>query len=205
MVKKLVPTHKYKTTVLFFDDNLEYLEFLRNNLVSNQYKFLFVNNIEEFNAYVQVSEKTREYLPKPFVKLDNELSDDPKHDSFDFDISNINKLRLINEKTDEISTVFIDNNLNNLNYNGYSVCEQNKKYTFNRVLLTGENDRANAINALNSKIIDLYIEKYNLDINISSHSNIIDKIMLSLNALTDSFFINNNSYVNNLLSNRDFK
>ncbi|MCC2625274.1 MAG: response regulator receiver protein [Burkholderiales bacterium] len=205
MVKKLVATHRYKTTVLFYDDNFEYLDFLKNNLASNRYNFKFVNNLDDFNQYTKLSASVKETLPQLLVRLDNELSDNPKHDSFDFDISRINKLRQVANKSDEISIVFIDNNLKNSEYNGLCICGNIGESSFKKVLLTGECDRIDAINALNSKQIDLYIEKYNLTHKALDNVNIIEKIMAELQKLTDRFFIESNSYVNELISNQDFK
>src|SRR6185437_910009 len=205
MVKKLVSTHRYKTTILFYDDNLEYLDFLKNNLVSDKYDFKFVSNLDDFNNYIKASERIKESLPQLFTRLDNELSDNPKHDAFDFDISKINKLRDISNKSDEISAIFVDNNLKNSEYNGLCICGNIGESSFRKVLLTGECDRIDAINALNSKAIDLYIEKYNLTHKALDNLNIIEKIKIELLKLTDTFFIHNNTYVNDLISDNNFK
>lgn len=205
MAKKLIPTHKYKTTVLFYDDNLEYLSFLKSNLASEQYNFIFISNLDDFNAYLKSSEKIKAKLPELFTKLDNEISDNSKHDAFDFDISKINQFKEINDKSDEISTVFIDNNLKTSEYNGLCICGNIGESSFNKVLLTGECDLIDAINALNTKAIDLYIEKYDLRHKALENSNIIEKIMTELNKLTNAFFIANNTYVNELTSDNNFK
>src|SRR5579863_4947138 len=205
MAKKLISTHRYKTTVMFYDDNLEYLDFLKNHLVSDKYNFIFVNNLKDFNTYIRASEKIKATLPHPFIRLDNELSDNPKHDAFDFDITKVGNLRDVDNKSSEISTIFVDNNLKNSGYNGLYICSNIGESSFNKVLLTGECDRIDAINALNSKTIDFYIEKYNLTHKALDNLNIIEKIMHELQKLTDMFFIQNNIYVNYLISNNNFK
>jgi hypothetical protein len=203
MEEKLIPTHKYKTTVLFYDDNVEYLEFLKVSLISDKYNFVFVDNLNDFNAYIKQSEEIKVNLPRAFKKLDNELSDNPQHETFDFDITSINLLRNIDNKVNEISTIFVDNNLEHSEYNGLSICEKMTNVSFNKILLTGACDRIKAIYALNTKNINFYIEKYSL--NDNTLYNIAEKILTELDTLTDDFFINKNSYINNLLSNQNFK
>lgn len=205
MVKKLVPTHKYKTSVLFFDDDVDYLKFLKDNLISDKYNFYFVSNIDDFNDLITASENIRRTLPEPFIKLDNELSDDLKHEVFDFNISNLNVLKKINNKSFEVSTVFIDDDLKISDYDGFSLCESLEGFSFNKILLTGQNDRVKALKAMNSDAVDLYIEKFNTELNLASEQNIIEKILGTLDKVTDKFFINKNTYINELITDLNFR
>jgi CheY-like chemotaxis protein len=203
MDKKIVPTHKYKTTVVFYDDNKDFLNMLKAHLKSDNCKFIFVDNVTDLYHAINNSEKIQNKLPSLKFTYDNEFVDDPKHDAMGFDISKFHDLQMVGNKSDEISTIFIDHDLGNNKYSGLSICEDLKNYNFNRVLLTGNDHKADALNAFSKNHIQLYLDKDSSS--ISSRTILLDNIENSLSDLADNFFINSNIYTNELLTDSIFK
>ena len=203
MEKKLVPTHKYKTTIVFFDDDKDFLKFLENNLTSEKYNFYFVDNYAKFNDITSYSETLKSQLPNIMVNLDNELTDSTQHTAFDFDLSKFDQIKNYNDKNNEISVAFIDNNLGSMN--GVDICAS-LDTGIKKILLTGECDLEFAIQALNDEVIHTFIEKNGIHKNIEkSETNIIEKIYKAIDNFTDDYFLKQNYYSNSLLSNHNFK
>ena len=194
MEKKLVPTHKYKTSIVFIDDNLEFLNMLKNNLNIKNVDSIFVDNVLDFQNLLTQSNDISKNLPNVLVKLDNELTDLDQHESFDFDLTNFDKIRNNSQKNQEIGLVFIDKALPDVDGLDLS---KSLNSGIKKVLLTGECGLAEAVDAFNNNIIDMFIDK------IDNH--IIDKISKSVEHFIDSYFINKDFYNNSKLSSPTFK
>jgi len=193
MEKKLVPTHRYKTSVVFYDDNLCFLEFLQNNLVSDRFDFYFVSNLNEFEQTIADSNIAKKYLPDIINHLDNELNDLDDHAVFEFDLSKFEHIKNNASKNKEIGLVFIDNELDKSN--GIEISSK-LEHGIQKVLLTGACDLESAIQALNEKSINMFIDK--LD------NNLINKIYEVLEHFINNYFVNKNYYNNSKLSNQHF-
>ncbi len=202
MNKKIVPTHKYKTTILFYDDNKLFLKFLQDNLVSDKYNFQFVDNLEDFYSIIDKSVNLKKNLPNIVCKLENELSDYAHHEAFDFDLSKFEKIRNIPDKYAEVSVVFIDNELGK--QNGIDICST-LPADCKKILLTGECNKTNAIQALNNRTINFFIEKFNFDNNNDAGNSLIDEIHKHIDDFSDIYFIESNYYNNLLISSPIFK
>ncbi|MCE2706922.1 MAG: hypothetical protein LW807_07585 [Proteobacteria bacterium] len=120
MEKKLVATHKYKTRVVFLDDNIDFLECLRDNMPSAKYECLFVNNLNDFTHLISESKLLKNTLPNILESLDIEISDLNYSEALYFDLSQFKNTKILSEKEQEISVIVVDNNLGNLN--GISIC-----------------------------------------------------------------------------------
>ncbi len=196
---KIIPTNKYKTSVLFYDDDRQFLNFLKDNLITDKYNFYFVDNIQDFNRLITQNATIKNSIPSISNRLDYEINDYANHDAVDFDLSKFSEIRNLNEKFLEISVIVIDNELGN--QNGIDLCTQIGS-EFKKILLTGECDKTSAIQALNNKNINLFIEKFDFN---NINDNLIDQILKHLESITDTFFIEKNFYSTPLLSNKIFK
>ena len=157
MEKKLVPTHKYKTRVVFFDDDIQFLEELRDTIVSSKYELIFINNLNDFIHLIAESCQVKENLPNVSEPIDNELSDLSDSDVLRFDLSKFKSVKKITNKEKEISVVIIDNNLGKLN--GIDVCANIGDNEIERILLTGDCDHSLALEAMNEKKIQIFLDK----------------------------------------------
>ena len=205
MAKKLIPTHKYKTTVIFLDDNKLFLKFLEVNLHSKKYNFQFTDNLQSFYELLKNGTVTKQKLPNILVKLDNELDDHVQHNTFDFNLSLFEQIKTIPDKAGEVSLVFVDNNMGH--HSGLEICSKLREDVV-KVLLTGECEKSDAIQALNDNTINLFLEKnqFNNDFEFKSKNiNLIDTIINIVDKSTDDYFIMSNYYNNSLLSNKVFK
>ena len=97
MEKKLVATHNYKTRVVFLDDNIDFLECLRDNMPSAKYECLFVNNLNDFTHLISESKLLKNTLPNILESLDIEISDLNYSEALYFDLL-IDKEQLITTK-----------------------------------------------------------------------------------------------------------
>ncbi|MBP9742029.1 MAG: hypothetical protein KBD37_01580 [Burkholderiales bacterium] len=216
MNNKLVPTHRYKTTILFYDDRNSFLSLIKNRLVSHKYEFKYVDNLVDFQACIAKSAEAKAKLPDVLSKLDNELTDFAHNEVFNFDLSKLKAIRNLPNKYDEISVVFVDNDLGD--HNGIEICSKLPS-DFKKILLTGKCDKDEAIKALNDKAINLYIDKLDLDsddfnLNLNQFSSnhlkdetetLINKILAQIENFSDLYFIESNFYNNHLLSSPIFK
>ena len=193
MEKKLVPTHRYKTSVVFYDDNLCFLEFLKNNLKSDMVEFYFVSDLIQFEEVISKSFFAKKSVPEIINLLDNELNDLEDHAVFDFDFSVFDKIKNNLTKNNEIGLVFIDHELDKSN--GIEI-SSHLEHSIQKILLTGACDLEFAIQALNKKSINMFIDK--------SENNLINKIYEVMDNFIDNYFINKNYYNNSKLSNKKF-
>ncbi|MCC2644636.1 MAG: response regulator, partial [Burkholderiales bacterium] len=202
MENKLVPTHKYKTSVVFLDDDINFLNFLKGWLISDNYEFHFVNSQTDLENFIRKSEEQRNKLPPILTKLDNELNDLVNHEAFDFDLSRFMEIRNIPNKSAEMSVIFIDNDLGD--YSGIDICSRlSPRLRFKKILLTGDCDKMRAIDALNKQVINLFIDK--IDLNDNTSSSIVDKVLEEIKNFSDYYFIGSNFYNNPLISSTSFK
>lgn len=202
MEKKLVPTHKYKTTVLFLDDNTQFLNFLEKNLISDKYLFKFVSDYKIFQELINQSQSFKQTIPSILNKLDNELTDLRQHESFEFDLTKLETIKNFSDKHNEIGLIFIDNDLGSLN--GIDVSSKLSD-DMQKILLTGACDLHDAISALSNNHINDYIEKFDLNSNLDQDKFLINKVIDIIDYYTDKYFIQKDYYNNFLLCNKTFK
>ena len=200
---KLVPTHKYKTSVVFFDDDKNFLNYLESHLTSDMYKFHFVSQYDDFIKLFNQSEAAKKNIPSILVKIDDELTDLNQHEAFDFDFSKFETIHALKDKEQEISVAFIDNDLGALN--GIKICTELKTDS-KKILLTGTSDLRNAIAAMSEKHIANYVPKIEEPNSINnSDDDLITRINRVIEHFTDDYFIDKNYYRNKFLVNGAFK
>ena len=202
---KLVPTHKYKTRVVFFDDDIQFLEELQDTVVSSKYELIFVNNLNDFTRLITESYHMKEDLPSILEPIDNELSDLSDSEVLRFDLSRFREIKRIANKEKEVAAVIVDHNLERLN--GIDVCAELKDNAVERILLTGDCDYSVALNAMNDKKIQVFIDKLAFSNRFTDLlDDDLDRILLrNIDIAVDRYFIGKDSYNNNLLSNPQFK
>lgn len=171
-----LPAFYFKTSVLFVDDDKNFLDTISNAIDSN-FSILSQYSSKEcldfINNYNSLTEKHNFF--KPCIEL--ELNND-EHSIIDFDISNILSIKDYPYKKNEISSIVIDYCMPTMN--GIELCQKFKPYSFKKILLTGKADFKDAITAFNNGLIDRFIGKYN--------DNLIEDILISLKSLEMKYF-----------------
>ncbi len=199
---KLIPTHKYRTTVVFFDDDKTFLEFVESHINLDKYNFRFVTNYDEFIEIFNTSESIKKTIPSILVKIDDELRDSEQHEAFDFDFSKFAEIHALPNKDQEISLAFIDNDLGNLN--GIQICTELKTDT-KKILLTGTSDFKGALMAMSEKHIANYVPKVEAPDNLSNNEDLVVRLNRIIEHFTDEYFREKDYYKNKLLVDGEFK
>ena len=194
MEKKLIPTHRYKISVIFLDDDPVFLDFLRENLKTEKYNLIFTNTIAGFNKFIEKSMGYRSSLPEVLTSFNNELNDTNEHALFDFNLSKFTLIKEWPNKSNEIGVVFIDNAMGN--ELGIDLCAQLSSI-IKKILLTGQCDYLDAINAFNNRKIDMFMDK--------SSDDLLHKILEVMDFFVEKYFIEKDSYNSQLLCSKNLK
>lgn len=204
MEKKLVPTHRYKTRVIFLDDDTEFLAELRDTVKSSKYELIFVDNLQDFNNLIADSCKIKADVPIIQEPIENELSDLSDSEAFRYNLSQFKDIINTEYKTQEVTVVVVDNNLAGLC--GIDICAGLGDSAIERILLTGDCDYSKALNAMNEKKINCFIDKMPLFNRFADAEDELDKKLLrSIDIAVERYFIAKDSYNNKLLSKPQFK
>jgi CheY-like chemotaxis protein len=115
MEKKLIATHKYKTRVIFLDDDVDFLEVIQDALNSPAYEVMVVNNYQDFTQLITDSVQAKDNLPSILESMDNEVSDLNDNEALRFNLSKFKEIKHILDRTKEIAVVVVDNNLGEQN------------------------------------------------------------------------------------------
>lgn len=153
---KKLPLFYFPPTICMVDDDPVFLEAIKNLLI-NKYNCL------SFLSPASALDFLGEYL-SPFLKINfcRELTESDVFDVGDsfpvtISISEIRKLSKISAIKDEIALLIIDNNMPLID--GISICHKLKEFTYKKLLLTGDTEPEEAIDAFNSGAINKFITK----------------------------------------------
>ncbi len=205
MEKKLVATHKYKTRVIFLDDDVDFLEEMQDSVKSTAYDIMFVSNLQDFTRLITEGHQVQIDLPNILQPIDNEVSDLSDSEALRFDLSKFKEIRQIENKVREVTVVIVDNNLGELS--GIDVCASLCDTGLARILLTGDCDYSDALDAMNKKKINFFVDKLPLSNRFSDSldDDLENNILQKLDIAIDRYFIAKDSYNNKLLCNPQFK
>jgi CheY-like chemotaxis protein len=160
----------FPTTVIFIDDNVNYLEGMLSTLnMHNAVPKLFSNPIEA----VQFINHHPSILQRTFIASAEEQRQD--HARLDIDIRNFHKkiLAAADTRFRELTVVVCDYAMPQKN--GLQVLQEIKNRELKTVMLTGEADETLAVEAFNRGLIDHFLRK-----EATHFTETLNKIVLSL-------------------------
>lgn len=164
----MIPIYSHPTTILFLDDNIDYLKNLSLHLPRNLFSYKLYNNPQK--ALVDLSHN---YNSRTYASTHWQLVN-PRHlDScvIEIDIPNLYTQCYNPNRFSSVSTIIIDYDMPDIN--GLEFLQKINFPEIQKILLTGVADTDIAIDAFNKGIIDLYIPKQNLDIESQLTNNIL--------------------------------
>lgn len=175
-----IPLVSFPLKLLFVDDNESVLRLLCSNF-HDKYECQTAKSVTEaldiINNIPQIN-----YNLFSFFNNNTDLKTENSDSQFSIDFAKIHSLIANNEKYNDIGIVVTDYNMGE--ENGLDLCKQIENKNIKKILLTGEFDISNGINAMNTQLIDRYINK--------SSDSIISDLEKYINALHTVYF--NQSY-----------
>lgn len=171
MSSKIPPICIYPTTVVLVDDNQRFLADISENLQQKGIKLITFDSCEKAFIYL-------ESQPKPQSLLSKQNQDDDQTSSVSIDFNTVLNKRYDNERYNEVSVVVADYDMPDMKGNDFLCILSNRNAK--KIMLTGYADHPTAINLLNHKIIDTFIEK--------KPSNAGDKLYEQIIALQQAYF-----------------
>jgi CheY-like chemotaxis protein len=174
---KNLPLFYYPTTILWVDDNLDFVRTAENLI--NVPKVIMFNNADECLRFLD-SHKNH-YGDTSLLQscTDNDYYDTVNHAPVDLNVSAITKISENFHKHKDISVLIVDYKMPGMS--GIELCRKLKDLPIKKILLTGEANSADAIAAFNENIIDRYIQK--------SSKNLITEIEEYIYSLSHKYFI----------------
>jgi CheY-like chemotaxis protein len=177
----------HPTTVVFIDDNVDYL---------NQMQKLFQRTLPclTFSQPEKALEFLNAHQEKPFVERCVERSADNDHDYFSSEVTvrAIQKEMMSPNRFKEIAVVVVDYSMPGLD--GIELCKKIKHPHILKLLLTGNADLDIAVEAFNQKIIDKFLKK--------GAPGTTESLMKDIKSLQARYFLNlSNTLMNQAKSN----
>ncbi len=151
-----IPCCFYPTTVLFIDDDEDFLHVLKRNM-SSPYQ-LFKSPF----AAIDYLEKVARFTKLEEDSLLGQESFDANERNFVVDITKIHQRVYDSKRIEEVSVIVVDYQMPGMN--GLEFCKRVKHYNVKIVMLTGEAGLELATDAFNHGIIDKFIRKNAADL-----------------------------------------
>jgi CheY-like chemotaxis protein len=195
-MKNIVPALKYPTSVVFVDDQKDFLDVLSDYFFDKQYCKYYCDPLEASDFIIKNIIKTP--FEERVIKLANPDKIEERKISVNLDlIKDEMKFPL---KSQQISVVVVDYEMPTLN--GLSFCKLISNPNVYKILLTGKADDKLIIDAFNNGVIDVYIPKLSPNLLSDLHKQIKigqDHYFLNYTGLTNSIILmdtESKSYVN---------
>lgn len=150
----MIPIYSYPTTILFLDDNINYLKHLSLHLPRNCFSFRLYNNPAKALDYILTNHHTTND-PRDYWR-----SADPVHlDSYvvEIDIPSLYHKCYNPDRFQALSTIVIDYDMPGIN--GIDFLKKIQFPGIQKILLTGEADAHVANEAFNKGLINQYLRK----------------------------------------------
>ena len=167
----------YPTKVVFLDDNLDFLDGLKDVLDFTQASYAFFSHPED--ALRAINE---EYKPDSLVKRHVQSypsMEEAEHGILDVNLNELYKEAYNPKRFEQISTLVVDYDMPAMD--GLEVCRQIKHPNIQKILLTGVADEKMAVGAFNDGIINQFIRK--------QESNVLDTINAVVAKAQQNYFL----------------
>ncbi|HLX53121.1 MAG TPA: response regulator, partial [Aquella sp.] len=198
-----IPIVYFPLKLMFVDDNPNILKTLSGNF-QEKYRCETVKSVDEalsiLNSAVDFNYDLFTFEPNSEINL--KTKDHSTKFNISLNISNILKLVDYTDKYNNIGIVITDYEMGDKN--GLDLCKKIKNKQIKKILLTGQLDISKGIDAMNSQVIDRYIQKNSSSITQDLKEYIEILHIVYFNQL---FSINNNILVNSdlyVLDNCDY-
>lgn len=156
---EVIPIIHYPYKILFVDDNLETLKSYEE-IIGQNFKITIITSPEKAINFL---EENKILESKLFKDVSNDMVEiNPFNHRTEMAVFSFNINELLNfaddkQKYNSYGIIVTDYKMPHIN--GIQLCEKVQNLPIQKILLTGEYDASHAIKALNSNIIDCYIEK----------------------------------------------
>ncbi|OAI50513.1 hypothetical protein AYO37_01015 [Opitutia bacterium SCGC AG-212-L18] len=150
----MIPIYSFPTTILFLDDDINYLKHLSLHLPHDRFSFRLYNNPEKAFDYILTNYKTTSdqknyWRPADPIHLDSHV--------VEINIPILYQKCFDQNRFHALSTVIIDYDMPSIN--GLDFLEKIQFPGIQKILLTGEADAHVAVEAFNKGLIDQYLRK----------------------------------------------
>lgn len=169
-----MPILYFKPSIVVIDDDELLLKTLKE-VLSKHYNIITFSDPLSAKEYLEsrVSLLDNHHLLNGFNQ--HEVSDQITHSLVDFNTNNLNHIMNNPDKQNEVALIIADYLMPGIN--GLELCAALKNKPFKKILLTGHGDYSNAIQALNHKTVDYFLEKSNSDL----YRTLLDTISVFIN------------------------
>jgi CheY-like chemotaxis protein len=154
MVTKTAPICYYPTTVALVDDSENYLFNLYEKLDESKTIYKAMSDAEQAYEFLKEAAKAPEFLNQC---MRQERDPARGHRNIDINLFPIREQMYNPERFSQISVLVIDQEMPALK--GLEICRKLKGTPIKKILLTGEIDDSQAIEAFNEGVIDQFISK----------------------------------------------
>lgn len=174
----MLPLFNYPVSVAWLDDDAVFLK-TASDIIGKEIEIqtflspiIFQNYIKNYIPYIE----TVKFV---FGRTENEEYETSNHLPIDININSFLQLPNHVERKNEISVLIVDYFMPELT--GIELCRILKNKPFKKILLTGEADTTQAVNAFNEGIIDCFIRKNSMTL--------LSDIRKHIEILTNEYFI----------------
>lgn len=154
MSKLAIPSFFFPTTVVFIDDNIEFLRSVAIGLDYKQSVFTFYSDPKKALQFIN-SQGEINALGNGLISLLDE--EELEHRTVDINAKDLYRTMYNKERFKNISCVVVDFHMAGMD--GIEFCESIKNPNIQKILLTSIVDESKAIDVLNSGTIDTFVRK----------------------------------------------
>jgi CheY-like chemotaxis protein len=190
MPKFSIPTCYFPSTILFIDDNRDFLMNFTLQLADDVAYRTFDSPFEALEALRELNSQTNELMGRCVTQYHDSTASPLTNQTVNVDLSAIHSEVYNPNRFAEVSVVVVDYAMPGMN--GIEFCEHIKNDQVQKILLTGQADESVAVDAFNEGIIHRYIQK--------SHPDVLQRVLDNIAVLQAHYFQNMSEIITQMLS-----
>ncbi len=175
-MKNKLPLFYFPPSICWVDDNQVFLD-AAHQFFKDDYNCLTFVDPKKAMEYLTIYQSPYSDINFTREFTENDIFNTHNHLPIDINLSEIIRLADIEAIKNELAILIIDNYMPNIN--GIDLCYKLKKSSYKKILLTGQTNPLEVINAFNEGIIDKYLEK---------DKNVTEKLQNNIRELTHLYF-----------------
>lgn len=172
---------QHPTTVVFIDDNQDYL----THLYTWYNELLPCITFDDPEQALHYLNQTYQYVPFINRYVNSPEDEELNQLSSNFDISTLRNEALLPNRFEEIAVVVVDYTMPGMN--GIELCKQIQNSNIRVILLTGDADYDVAIKEFNNRTIDKYFKK--------TTPNLMEELLQAIYELERQYFIDQSNII----------
>lgn len=153
----LQPMFYFPSTLVWLDDDPLFIQASLPALEKPHYPLKVFNHPHDCLVFFEHYSPPLSKMPFLRGSTHDEYYETLQHSPVDFNVLSIGNLAEYDKRHHEVSVLIIDFNMPDMN--GLEVLQQLRHCPMKKILLTGETDYHNAVNAFNEGIIDRFVQK----------------------------------------------